>query len=74
MIDHDTDAYYKIGAPSSRAAWAPPRAISSTHHALLADRHRRLRGRSCWDAYQAVDAWRPIASVTPAPTSPPWAT
>ena len=47
MIDHDTDAYYKIarafvGRPGLRRPHARPR--PRQHHAVLADRHRRLRG------------------------------
>ncbi len=47
MADHDTDAYYKIshafvdGQPVGQSHARPhPR----QHHAVLADRHRRLRG------------------------------
>ena len=47
MLDHDTDSYYKIsraflgGSPSGNLTRDPhPR----QHHALLADRHRRLGG------------------------------
>ena len=47
MIDHDTDAYSKIarafvdGQPSGNLT---PRPHPRQHHAVLADRHRRLRG------------------------------
>ena len=47
MIDHDTDAYYKIAARvRRRAALGQPdaRPHPRQHHAVLADRHRRLRG------------------------------
>ena len=46
MIDHDTDAYYKIArAFVDGAALGQPHARPHPrqHHAVLADRHRRLR-------------------------------
>ena len=47
MVDHDTDAYYKIAQRVRRRAalgQSHPRPHSRQHHAVLADRHRRLRG------------------------------
>jgi pimeloyl-ACP methyl ester carboxylesterase len=46
MIDHDTDAYYKIVRLRRRAALGQPhpRPHPRQHHAVLAHRHRRLRG------------------------------
>ena len=46
MVDHDTDAYYKIAGAfvDGRALGQPhPRPHPRQHHAVLADRHRRLR-------------------------------
>ena len=47
MLDHDTDAYYKIAGAfvDGQPVGQPhPRPHPRQHHAVLADRHRRLRG------------------------------
>ena len=44
--------------------------VGVRRHGAAQRRHEQVRV----DADQASGAWRPIASVTPAPTSPPWAT
>ena len=46
MVDHDTDAYYKIATRlRRRAAFGQPhvRPHPRQHHPVLAERHRRLR-------------------------------
>jgi hypothetical protein len=65
MLDHETDSYYKI----SRALWGTtvgqphPRAHPRQRHALLADRHRRLRARSYWESFQAPTGRGPGRAV-----------
>ena len=47
MLDHDTDSYYKIAQRLRRRralGQSHPGPHPRQHHAVLADRHRRLRG------------------------------
>ena len=47
MLDHDTDSYYKISrafVDGPALGQSHPRPHPRQHHALLADRHRRLGG------------------------------
>ena len=63
MLDHDTDSYYKIA-----------RAFVDKEPVGGLTRSSVVTSRFMWMPASPSGAWRPIASVTEAPTSPPWAT